>query len=246
MNRSIKLMILLSPLLFFGFTVPQSREGVEFYYNFQYLKEPIAPREMKIVRLDNVAREKAVIENGVLITYKDRYAKEIKISGDFSNWRPVNMSRGKFGIWYYFLNSLKLKKPVRYKFIVDGIWAMDPMNDDKADDKAGSYVSIINSVSHEEGRMLTYRFISSGEVEFRIYKPDAKFVSIVGDFNNWNPENDLLEKNSSGIWTLQKKLSPGLYRYKYIVDGDWTLDLYNEKTASDDTGDICSLISINK
>jgi hypothetical protein len=246
MNRSIKLLIFLTPLLFFGFAMPQNREGVEFYYNFQYLKDSGAPKEMKIVRLDNIVREKTVIEYGVLITYKDRYAKDIKISGDFSNWRPLEMSRGKFGVWYYFLKSEKIREPVRYKFIVDGIWIPDPENREKEDDKAGSYVSVIDALPGREGRMLTYRFITPREVEFRIYKPDAKFVSIVGDFNNWNPENDLLEKDDNGVWALQKRLSPGLYRYKYIVDGDWTLDLYNEKTASDDTGDICSLISINK
>ena len=92
--------------------------------------------------------------------------------------------------------------------------------------------------------MFTYHILSPGLIEFRLYKPNAKFISLVGDFNNWNPEDDILRRDENGVWTIRKKLSRGIYRYNYIIDGDWTIDLFNENTASNDTGEICSLIKI--
>ncbi len=244
MIKKLKIFIILLPLFFTAFSSTEQIKSIEYYNNLQSLKLPHSPYEMKIIKTENLGKEKSVVESGILLTYKNRYAGNIKIAGDFSNWKPVDMFRGKYGVWYYFLTDLYEKKMIRYKFIADGIWILDPMNTERENDDSGSYVSVLYPLCQKDNNKLTYRFIEPYQVEFRIFKPKAKFVSIVGDFNNWNPENDLLEKDKSGVWNLQKRLSPGLYKYKYIVDGDWILDLYNEKTAGDEAEGICSLLKI--
>jgi 1,4-alpha-glucan branching enzyme len=241
--KNIRKVILFLPFLFTGFISIENNNSIENYYNFQQLKEAHSPREMKVINTANVEKGKSLIESGVLITYKNRSARNVKIGGDFSNWQLMDMSKGKFGVWYYFLTKLKM---TRYKFMVDGIWINDPVNIEKEDDESGSYVSIIEPMDINNNNNLTYRFIGKQIVEFRIFKPNAKFISIVGDFNNWNPENDLLEKNKGGGWTLRKRLFPGLYKYKYIIDGEWTVDLFNSKTARDNAEGICSLLRIEK
>ncbi|MBN1385208.1 MAG: hypothetical protein JW983_10040 [Elusimicrobia bacterium] len=50
--------------------------------------------------------------------------------------------------------------------------------------------------------------------------PDADKVSLVGDFNDWNPEKDTMERNSSGAWVLYKPLKEGRYEYRFNVDGE--------------------------
>lgn len=52
---------------------------------------------------------------------------------------------------------------------------------------------------------------------------NAKAVSIVSDFNNWNMFGTPLAKVNGG-WKCQLDLKPGKYLYKYIIDGDWTAD----------------------
>lgn len=52
---------------------------------------------------------------------------------------------------------------------------------------------------------------------------NARSVSIVSDFNNWNMFGTPLKKVSGG-WTCSLNLKPGRYLFKYIVDGDWTND----------------------
>lgn len=242
--KIIKSAILFLPFLFTGFisTDNNTNNTIEYYHNFQLLKEARPPREMKVINTGNINKGKSLIEYGTLISYKNRKAGNLRIAGDFSNWQPIDMSKSKFGVWYYFLTNTNI---TRYKFMVDGIWINDPVNIEKEDDNSGSYVSIIEQLDQIDNN-ITYRHVEKQIVEFRIFKPKAKFVSIVGDFNNWNPENDLLEKKKNGVWTLTKRLFPGIYKYKYIIDGTWTVDLFNPKTAHDNAEGICSLIKIDK
>ncbi len=58
---------------------------------------------------------------------------------------------------------------------------------------------------------------------------NAKSVSIVSNFNNWNMFGTPLEKVSEG-WICKLDLKQGRYLYKYIIDGDWTAD---PKTPTD-------------
>ena len=86
--------------------------------------------------------------------------------------------------------------------------------------------------------------LKGGIVEFRIFKPGARMVTVAGDFNNWNPENDFLSKGRDGIWHMKKRLPSGSYRYRFIIDGEHRQDMYNEISSTDSAGDLCSLISV--
>ncbi len=62
-------------------------------------------------------------------------------------------------------------------------------------------------------------------VQFVVWAPNAKEVSVVGDFNSWNPEIDKMENvNNSGVWV---KFIPNLNEgtlYKFAIksyDNDW-------------------------
>jgi len=51
-------------------------------------------------------------------------------------------------------------------------------------------------------------------------------VSVVGDFNNWNPYAHPLKKRSNGTRSVKVELEPGRsYRFKYLAeDGSWLTD----------------------
>lgn len=62
--------------------------------------------------------------------------------------------------------------------------------------------------------------VSKGSVKFSINAPAAKSVSIAGDFNNWKTDADAMEgPDAQGNWVLVKKIGPGTYGYKYVIDG---------------------------
>lgn len=216
----------------------------EYYYNLTMLKNSSSPESIRLVMVNNLSTERSVVSEGVLFTYKDRKAVSVKIAGNFSSWKMETMTRGKDGVWFYFLPSEKYSGTVRYKFNVDGLWTDDPMNARNEYDRAGSYLSVAENRPFDEGRLLTYKFIDRNRVLFRLYRPDAQIISLVGDFNSWNPENDLMKRGDDGVWRLEKRLPRGEYRYKYIIDGKWQADVYNPLSASDNTGDICSVLRV--
>ena len=243
----IKAIITIIPILVLAFNYEKSDDIKTLYFqSLKFIKHADAPVQVNMIRTDNSSGQGRMLDQGTLFTYKNRSAKQVFISGNFSGWKPMKMFRSINGIWYYFLGDREGTRNVTYKFLVDGIWAADPLNTDRKDDGMGSYMSIVKSVKGREGRQVTYRNIDNITVEFRIYKPDASLVSLVGDFNHWNPENNLLSKGKDGIWRLQMKLFPGLYRYKYIIDGEWVPDMYNSRSGSDNTGEVCSMIEIKK
>jgi len=241
---TLKKIPLVSIILLFSFSPYQKELKTEYYYNLQYLKESSSPRQMTMIDIDNLGRNKPTLNNGTLFTYKNREVMKAAIAGNFSSWQPRVMKRSKFGVWYYFLPGENSDRTISYKFIINGIWTPDPMNQTRENDGSGSYVSLADPVTPYMSKQLTYRSLGKNTIEFRIYKPGARFISIVGDFNNWNPENDLLTQHKDGIWRLTKRIPRGTYRYKFIVDGEWVPDLYNLKSASDDNGDICSILTI--
>lgn len=66
--------------------------------------------------------------------------------------------------------------------------------------------------------------------ELSYYGPDALSVKIGGDFNNWNPTDEfLMKRDGKGMWTKNISLKPGVYQYKFFVDGKWVEDHSNPK-----------------
>jgi len=82
-------------------------------------------------------------------------------------------------------------------------------------------------------------------VVFVTLYPRAESVQIAGDFNNWQPEQALMNKvGDTGVWQTEMKLDPGRYRYRLVVDGQWQQDPYNELTELNPFGGFNSVIEI--
>ena len=66
--------------------------------------------------------------------------------------------------------------------------------------------------------------LGDGTVEFRFYRPDARMVHIVGEFNSWLPGVNPMRSNGDGWWVATIPLDPGEYRFRYVADGIWYTD----------------------
>lgn len=62
--------------------------------------------------------------------------------------------------------------------------------------------------------------------------PSASKVSIVGDFNDWAPQEHLLKQLKSGEFKIELDLETGKeYQFRYLIDdetweNDWNADGY--------------------
>jgi len=80
---------------------------------------------------------------------------------------------------------------------------------------------------------------------FTTLYPRAAAVQIAGDFNNWQPTENLMEKiGDNGLWQAKLKLPAGKYRYRLVVDGQWQQDPYNEVTELNPYGDYNSVLEV--
>ena len=75
--------------------------------------------------------------------------------------------------------------------------------------------------------------------------PQASHVSLVGDFNGWNPNSNPMQKTPDGAWLVLVELKHGHHRYVYIADGQMTLDPKAMGIARDDQNQRVSLIAIS-
>lgn len=74
-------------------------------------------------------------------------------------------------------------------------------------------------------------------VVFRFHAPGAREVSLVGDFNGWDPARAALDgPDSAGDWRVTEALPPGLWRYAFVVDGVWTKPPDAERYEGDGFG----------
>ena len=68
---------------------------------------------------------------------------------------------------------------------------------------------------------------------FTFSDPTARSVAVVGDFNGWSKDEDLLKKGEDGRWSLIKKLEAGSHQYKFVVDGEqYENDPHNQATIT--------------
>lgn len=59
-------------------------------------------------------------------------------------------------------------------------------------------------------------------VIFRVWAPHAKSVAVVGDFNNWDGSNHMMNKiNAEGIWELEIPKLKKMEKYKYRVEDSY-------------------------
>jgi len=84
-----------------------------------------------------------------------------------------------------------------------------------------------------------------GVVQFVGLYPKAQEVLLAGDFNNWQPERTVLDsKEQNGNWSVDLPLEPGTYRYRYVVDGRWQQDPYNDRTEVNPFGEFNSVVEV--
>ena len=50
-------------------------------------------------------------------------------------------------------------------------------------------------------------------------------VYLAGSFNSWDPQGlRMTDKDGNGLYSVSVTLAPGIYEYKFVINGVWTLD----------------------
>jgi hypothetical protein len=78
---------------------------------------------------------------------------------------------------------------------------------------------------------------SPAAVRFVFVAPRAARVSLVGDFNRWDPSRTPMRASADGLtWSVELPLAPGRHAYAFVVDGDVVADPAAPRAVDDDFG----------
>ena len=82
-------------------------------------------------------------------------------------------------------------------------------------------------------------------VDFFCRTPQAGSVSLIGDFNNWDPKVHPMTRMPDGAWYIRIELPHGHHQYQFLVDGQPTLDPNAMGKVHNARNETVSLIAIS-
>jgi len=82
-------------------------------------------------------------------------------------------------------------------------------------------------------------------VNFICPAPQAKSVSLVGDFNQWDATSHPMKQMPDRAWMINVELKHGHHRYAFLVDGVITLDQRAQGITRNDKGERVSLVPVS-
>lgn len=86
---------------------------------------------------------------------------------------------------------------------------------------------------------------SRKRVVFSVSAEPGSTVAVSGDFNNWDANGRPMEdKLGDGNYVATILLAPGVYEYKFIVNGTWSIDPNNTEWVQNTFGTLNSVLHV--
>ena len=183
----------------------------------------------------------------------------VAVAGEFNAWNTSAdpLAKQADGSW----KLVKKLPPGRYayKYVIDGgTWKEDPAAKETVDDGfggknavvvvggtpgTGASVGAVVTPAAPAGKGKAPVMVADGVVF--VFAGAGSSVHLAGDFNAWSTSADPLAKQADGTWTITKKLAPGTYGYKFVVDGsNWKTDEANPEGKDDGFGGKNSIVVV--
>ncbi len=172
----------------------------------------------------------------------------VNVAGEFNNWSTSADALTKQADGSWAITKKLAPGRYMYKFVVDGSnWKEDPNAKETADDGFGGKNAVM-VVGGAAGAVAAAPAaakptgaaaapVASGDGATFKFSGAGNTVNLAGDFNNWSTSADALTKQADGSWSITKKLAPGRYMYKFVVDGsNWKEDPNAKETVDDGFG----------
>ena len=80
---------------------------------------------------------------------------------------------------------------------------------------------------------------------FFCHAPQARQVSVVGDFNGWDPKASRMLRQPDGRWAVSLELGHGYHRYLFLVDGKPVLDPSAAGKTHNERNEPVSLLAVS-
>ena len=183
----------------------EGKHGYKFIIDGQWTEDQENPNN-EVNEVETLNSIFVVPNHTFKYPHKERVSSAV-VSGEFVDWNEGTISmkrRGKYWVADVYLSP----GSYQYKFIITGVWILDPLN--QQFQQNDEYVNSVINLGNE------HRFYLEGV-------QTASEVLCTGTFNGWSQEDYAMDRLRNG-WEYNLLLPPGNYEYKYIVDGKWIND----------------------
>lgn len=204
----------------------------EFIRDIETVGAPIVTDDYIIFRAEN-RRYTGIafdFENYAKVHSFKRYAK-----------KDENDSVQSATLFYILQKPPQLNK-ITYRLIVDGLWTVDPSNNNVAlDTKTAVHVSVVefpkkaDTVTQTQ-KLKTVRFVYEGK--------EGQHIRLGGSFTHWDSFIYQLYEQKPGLYMLELALPKGTYNYNFYSGITTLVDENNPRKSYTKDGRIASVITV--
>jgi hypothetical protein len=185
------------------------------------------------------AQPPRIQDRKLILTWKgDTQPRYVAAAFLHESWRQKHIFwRNQNGV-YFLVYDLASDTPTTldYRLIIDGLWQSDSTNPNQARNDQGISLSRVSlpstALPGHHGPVQG----SFGEVEFVYHGKAGQQVSIIGNFNQWDPFAHFLDEGHPGEYHLKLTLPAGTLLYRFVIGTRSVLDDANPHTGHDAQG----------
>lgn len=145
------------------------------------------------------------------------------------NYRTTHvMFRNEQGVHFMLYPIPDGENELRYRFVSDGHWSADPQNPQSYSDAHGVRLSVFE-LPERVTELSSPVLHADGSVEFTLEAAPNRRVTLVGDFNNWDPYMHVMRETEPGLYYIRLRVASGRYGYQFVGAGRRINDPLNDR-----------------
>ncbi len=168
----------------------------------------------------------------------------VSLAMEHENYRAFHTyKKNEHGVFILTIPIPKDRDELRYRLVVDGLWTVDPNAPSEIDGR-GVAVSCIMLPSRSTTPAPGVTHLDDGRTMFTYYGTPGSRVSLIGDFNRWDPFLTPMEESPvhPGVYSATLRLPRAARHYRYVIDGSETADPKNPLEAANGWGEVSSIV----
>lgn len=192
------------------------------------------------------------IKDGYVVFTANKDARFVGIAFDFEDFNTIHpyqkhntytdTGEVRNTVFFYALKLTKDMQKIKYRVVIDGLWTLDPTNENKDFDRStGLLLSIYDATREippatEQLKDGTVRFVYEGE--------SGRQVRLGGSFTNWDSWIYEMKEVQPGLYQFELSLPPGIYQYAYFSGVNTIVDTTNPERCYTKDGKTASQITV--
>jgi hypothetical protein len=198
-----------------------------------------------VFEFDTRAYETAVraSDSTELIDFADLDVLKVAVTGTFNGWSKEGWKMQKVDKYRFRLRKkltdFKDAPNWQFKFIINGTYWAATYSDIKKQGILGWY-----NIKNPKAPAPAPADTGNAVFKLKFYSQNKKVI-LAGTFNNWDEDAIEMKHVTSG-WETHLTLAPGVYEYKFIVDGNWIEDPENPEKRRNQYGTFNSVLRVTK